>query len=114
MAVRSTSSDPPNGAKVAVISEGMGKLLWKGKDPIGQCFRLGADTAPCREVVGIAEDMKFGDLQDDESMQLYLPATQDPAAGAIIVRDGGRPSHDGGAAAARDAADACRGWATRA
>ena len=64
----------------------MGKLLWKGKDPIGQCFRIGADTAPCREVVGIAEDMAFGDLEDDESMQMYVPATQSRPLARIIVR----------------------------
>ena len=69
----------------------MGKLLWKGKDPIGQCLRIGADTAPCREVVGIAENMKFGDLGDDESMQMYVPATQSRTAGAIIVRTPGDP-----------------------
>ena len=84
-----SSKDLPNGAKVAVISEDMGKLLWKGTDPIGQCFRIGADTAPCREIVGIAEDVKFGDLGDDESMQFYLPATQSPAVGNVIVRAAG-------------------------
>jgi predicted permease len=81
-----SSKDPADGAKVAVISEDMGKLLWKGKDPIGQCFRMGSDTAPCREIVGIAEDVKFSDLGDDESMQIYLPATQSRAVGGIIVR----------------------------
>ena len=81
-----SSSDLADGPKVAVISEDMGKLLWKGKDPIGQCLRIGADTAPCREVVGIAEDIKFGDLGDDESMQMYVPATQSDVSGAIIVR----------------------------
>ncbi len=86
-----SSSDLPDGPKVAVISEAMGKLLWKGKDPIGQCFHLGADTAPCREVVGIAEDIKFGDLGDDESMQMYVPATQSSATGGIIVRAAGDP-----------------------
>jgi len=86
-----SSKDLPDGAKVAVISEDMGKLLWKGKDPIGQCFRMSADTAPCREIVGIAEDMKFGDLRDDESMQIYLPATQSRVVGGIIVRAAGDP-----------------------
>ncbi len=85
------SSDPRDGPKVAVISEAMGKLLWKGKDPIGQCFRIGADTAPCSEVVGIAENMKFGDLGDDESMQMYVPATQSRTTGGIIVRTPGDP-----------------------
>ena len=85
------SSDPRDGPKVAVISEAMGKLLWKGKDPIGQCLRIGADTAPCSEVVGIAENMKFGDLGDDESMQMYVPATQSRTTGGIIVRTPGDP-----------------------
>ena len=84
-----SSSDLTDGPKVAVISEDMGKLLWKGKDPMGHCLRIGADTSPCREVVGIAEDMKFGDLGDDESMQMYVPATQSRTQGAIIVRTAG-------------------------
>ena len=86
-----SSSDLPDGHKVAVISEAMGKLLWKGKDPMGQCLRIGADTAPCREVVGIAEDIKFGDLGDDESMQMYVPTTQSGMSGNIIVRTAGDP-----------------------
>jgi putative ABC transport system permease protein len=84
-----SSSDLPDGPKVAVISEAMGKLLWKGKDPIGQCFRIGADTSPCREVVGIAEDIKFGDLGDDESLQMYVPSTQSGSSGNIVVRTTG-------------------------
>jgi predicted permease len=85
------ASDPPTGPMVAVISESMGKLLWKGKDPIGQCFRLSADTAPCREVVGIAEDMTFGSIKGDESLQLYLPASQERNSDRIIARTTGDP-----------------------
>ena len=80
------ASDPPDGPLVAVVSEEMGKVLWPGKDPIGQCFRLGADTAPCREVVGIAEDITFGNIGNDDSVQLYLPASQERASGSIIAR----------------------------
>ncbi len=86
-----SSTDLPNGPKVAVISEAMGRLLWKGRDPLGQCFRIGADTSPCREIVGIAEDIKFGDLADDESVQVYLPAAQGEMAGGLIVRAAGDP-----------------------
>jgi putative ABC transport system permease protein len=87
------ASDPAKGQLVAVVSEAMGKLLWKGKDPIGQCLRLGADTSPCREVVGVAEDMRFGDLKNDDSMQLYLPSTQERAGGggSIVARVAGDP-----------------------
>ena len=88
-----------DGAKaphVAVISESMGKLLWKGQDPIGQCFHLGADTTPCRQVVGIAEDVAFGDLKDDQTLQLYVPSGQ---IGAITARFIIRTSGDERAAA---------------
>jgi len=86
-----SSADQEHGPLVAVVSQSMGELLWKGKDPIGQCFRLGADTAPCREVVGIAEDMTFGDIKGGESLQLYLPATQERTNGGIVVRSAGDP-----------------------
>jgi predicted permease len=85
------ASDPPKGQLVAVISESMGKLLWKGKDPIGQCFRISADTMPCREVVGIAEDMTFGDIKGDESLQIYLPSSQERSSTRIVVRAAGDP-----------------------
>jgi putative ABC transport system permease protein len=83
------SRDLATGPKVAVVSESMGKLLWKGRDPIGQCFRLGADTAPCREVVGIAEDLVFGDLEHDDHLQLYVPASQERTGGRIVARPSG-------------------------
>jgi predicted permease len=93
-----SSRDLPNGPKVAVVSEAMGKLLWKGRDPIGQCFRLSADTAPCLEVVGIAENQVFGDLEDDDGLQLYLAVKQALAMGppgrglgGVVVRTAGDP-----------------------
>ena len=84
------SADGAKSPYVAVISESMGKLLWKG-DPIGECFRLSADTTPCREVVGIAEDVVFGDLKDDQTLQLYVPTAQMRGAvsGRFIVRTSG-------------------------
>jgi ABC-type antimicrobial peptide transport system permease subunit len=32
----------------------MARRLWPGRSAIGYCVRVGADTAPCRTVVGIA------------------------------------------------------------
>src|SRR5687768_4741769 len=85
------TTDAEKGPLVVVVSESLGKLLWKGQDPIGRCLRLSADTAPCREVVGVAEDMTFGDIKDDDSMQLYLPASQERTGGSIIARAAGDP-----------------------
>ena len=103
-----SSSDQENGPKVAVVSQAMGKLLWKGRDPIGQCFRLRADTAPCREVVGIAEDQVFGDLAADEG----VAALPSGVAGTVAGRDrcpfGRRSPRAHGTAASRAAADTPR------
>jgi ABC-type antimicrobial peptide transport system permease subunit len=42
-------------------------------------------------VVGVAEDMTFGDLRNDEHLQLYLPATQERVTGSVLVRAAGDP-----------------------
>ena len=52
------AEDRAGGPLVAVVSEAMARALWPGQDPLGKCFRTGADTAPCRTVVGIAENFR--------------------------------------------------------
>ncbi len=80
-------SDLGNSPRVAVVSEGMGKALWPGRDPIGQCMRVNADTMPCTQVVGVAEDIKAGRLVPDSTFYYYLPATQfSPQNGGMFVR----------------------------
>src|SRR4029077_21267614 len=59
-----------------VVSDAMGRVLWPGKDPIGQCVRLNADTVPCTYVVGIAENIKSSGLNDDPSYFYYLSSAQ--------------------------------------
>jgi hypothetical protein len=39
------AEDRPGAPKVLVVSEAMVRTLWPGRDPIGQCIRVGADTA---------------------------------------------------------------------
>jgi len=73
--------------RVAVVSEGMGKALWPGRDPIGQCMRINADTMPCTHVVGVAEDVKAQRLAPDSTFYYYLPALQfSPQNGGLFVR----------------------------
>jgi predicted permease len=81
------ASDLGGGPKIAVVSQKMGQVLWPGKDPIGQCMRMGSDTTPCITVVGIAEDIKAGSLKPDSNFYYYLPATQfSPQSGGLFVR----------------------------
>jgi predicted permease len=82
-----TPGDTPNAPKVAVVSDAMGKVLWPGKDPIGQCMKVSADTVPCTYVVGIAENIKEQSLAADSGYYYYLSAAQfNPTAGGLFVR----------------------------
>jgi predicted permease len=85
-----TDEDQATTPKVIVVSEAMGKVLWPGKDPIGQCIRVVADTMPCTTVVGIAENIKEQSLAADSGFFYYLPYTQyAPQNGGLFVRTRG-------------------------
>ena len=82
-----TNEDTPLAPRAMVVSQGMGKALWPGKDPIGQCIRIIADTMPCAYVVGIAEDIKDQSIGVDSSHYYYLSSMQlRPQSGGLFVR----------------------------
>lgn len=84
------STDTEKSPKVMVVSESMARYLWPGKDAIGQCVRIGADTMPCTEVVGVTEDIRAGELADDDKFFYYRPITQaNPNGGGLFVRVNG-------------------------
>lgn len=80
--------DREGAAPVAVVGEGMARVVWGGDDAIGQCFRIGSDTVPCATVVGIAEDMRIRTLSDPREFTYYLPAAQftDALDTQVLVR----------------------------
>jgi putative ABC transport system permease protein len=82
------NSDRANTQRVAVVGESMAAVLWPGKDPIGQCFRFGADTVPCTYVVGVAEDIHSQSINAEPKLfYYYLPAAQwRPQDGGLFVR----------------------------
>src|SRR5215471_14494724 len=74
---RSFSDADRRGAPlVTVVSESMAKVLWPGRDALGQCIRVGADTMPCTTVIGIAENAAQRGLSNDPALGYYLPAEQ--------------------------------------
>jgi len=80
--------------RVAVVSEGMAKALWPGKDALGQCMRVAADTMPCTTVIGIAEDAVQQSLTDDQRFRYYMPLHQyRPINGSfLMLRVRGEPA----------------------
>ena len=77
-----TDADRERTQLVAVVSEAMGRALWPGRDPIGQCMHVGLGERPegtarqCTTVVGVAENSAQQDLVDDPRFMYYLSADQ--------------------------------------
>ena len=85
-----TDQDTRIAPKVMVVSQGMAKTLWPGKDPLGQCVRVGADTMPCTTVVGVTEDIRQQSFAGDSGVFIYyLPETQYAGRGGLMVRTAG-------------------------
>ena len=73
-----------------VVSEGMAKVLWPGREAIGQCVHVRFETAPCTYVVGVAENIHSQGLGDDPTFSYYLSSAQwDPENGGLFVRAAG-------------------------
>ena len=78
--------DRAGAPRVAVVSEGMAKALWPGRDALGQCMRVAADTMPCTTVIGVAEDAVQQSLTDDQRYRYYLPLEQHrPISGSFLM-----------------------------
>ncbi|HEV8355308.1 MAG TPA: ABC transporter permease [Gemmatimonadales bacterium] len=85
-----TEADRIPPAAAAVVSETMARRVWPGQEAIGQCLKQDADTMPCSQVVGIAKDVRWGSLGDEDRMQHYHPLPLD-GRGRIYVRTAGDP-----------------------
>ena len=85
-----SDADRAGGALVAVVSDALAHALWPGESAIGKCVKISADTMPCRTVVGVSENVRFGSLRESPSLVLHVPATQFNANnGTIFIRTRG-------------------------
>jgi predicted permease len=88
-----TSADRAGAERVALVSTTMARVLWPRGDAIGRCLYVGADTAPCARIVGIAEDVRRFQLREEPAMQYYVPLDQLPGETAVtMVRAAGDPA----------------------
>jgi predicted permease len=87
------ASDGERSPRVAVVSEGMARVLWPGREAIGECFRIGSDTVPCTTVIGIAEEASIRQLANEREYAYYIPLAQadHPGDQQLFVRVAGRP-----------------------
>jgi predicted permease len=89
-----TDADREGAAPVIVVSDAMARAVWPGRDAIGQCVRVNERQAPCRTVVGIAEETAMNDLQPTRQYTYYLPVEQflEAISPQFFVRVRGEPN----------------------
>jgi predicted permease len=82
------ATDRAGGPLVIVVSEGMARAIWPGENALGKCVRIGADTAPCSTVIGVAEESRIRSLADQREYSYYVPASQydSPMDQQMLVR----------------------------
>lgn len=70
--------DRADGPLVAILSARFAKLLWPTTSAVGRCIKLGADSVPCRLIVGVAEDTHSEGIVEDEPAfpHVYVPLSQ--------------------------------------
>lgn len=84
----------PGAAPVVVVNQTMADLFWPGGDALGEC--LGIGEQPCVRVVGVVEDARRSQLQEEPTFQLYVPLTQAPdwmSSRALFARSQEDPKH---------------------
>lgn len=74
--------------RVAVVNETLAKRYWSDRDPIGQRFYFNGEEAI--EVIGVARDARYINLNEEPRPYIYLPMEQRFVAGATLhVRGNG-------------------------
>ena len=86
--------DSPNGAPVAVISDGLARAAWLGRNPIGQRLSLGLSSAhrTWYTVIGVVADTRFRGLTDEPRPAVYVSESAGGFRGVwLTLRTRGEP-----------------------
>jgi len=89
------TSDNVSAPFVIVVNEALERTYWQPGQAIGKCIRIGADSMPCREIVGVVRDFSVtGGVDDPMRPVYYVPVAQAsmfPQRPKLFVRPRGDP-----------------------
>jgi putative ABC transport system permease protein len=95
------AEDGPETPWVGVVSEHFARTFWPGEDPLGKRwgYAQGEDSVTWITVVGVAEDPRLTELDEDPYPQVWIPASQSGRSGygwprtlRVAVRTGIEPA----------------------
>jgi predicted permease len=70
------AGDNENAPQVAIVNKNMAERFWPKEDPIGRRFTTDQTKGTSWQVVGIAQDGKYGVLAEEQQPYFYLPLRQ--------------------------------------
>jgi predicted permease len=71
-----TDADDQSSPRVAIVNQTMAKRFWPNENPIGKRFSTDENKDDFWQVVGIAQNGKYGFLAEDPQPFFYLPLAQ--------------------------------------
>jgi predicted permease len=77
--------DREGAPRVAIVNEAFAKQLLPGENPIGKRFRLGNNSGPWLEIIGVTENGKYRSLGEDPMPVVFQSFFQNWTSNTIIV-----------------------------
>jgi len=80
-------SDAADAPAVVVVNRTLAEHIWPGEDPVGKRLKQGwpENDEPWREIVGVVDDIKQQDLDEEIRMQTFLPVAQSPLWSVLLA-----------------------------
>ena len=75
-----TFRDDDNG-RVAIVSSLTAMRAWSSEQVVGKQLRLGSETGPAVDIVGVVGDVRATSLTADPTLEIYLPFGRLPSLG---------------------------------
>jgi macrolide transport system ATP-binding/permease protein len=79
-----TVRDAKDAPGVIIVNERMAGRFWPGQDPVGKRVSIAGSKGPYLEVIGVARDAKYYDLQEKSMSYMYLPYKQNYESNATL------------------------------
>ncbi len=86
-----TERDSKDAPRVVIVNETLARRYWPGENPIGKRIRIGRESNPFSEVVGVAEDGKYVTLGEGATPYMFLPFEQNYDGRMTLVVRGADP-----------------------
>jgi putative ABC transport system permease protein len=83
------ADEVPGAPRVAVVGQTFARLVWPGREPIGQCLYVDGNDSTCVQVVGVAADARSRAVTEDRTLFYYLPFGQHlvtPPINGLLMR----------------------------